>query len=129
MGGVRPTHYLKQKYEYHKTMTINYLGNEITLKYTFRGYIIYENIMGSTYTSAGMKELIVLFYSMLVAANPEVVNDFEGFLNWLDTNQNELNKFSSWLVDNLKRNNEVKDQNIETQKDDNESVEGEQPKK
>lgn len=110
-------------------MTINYLGKEIELKYTFRGYIIYENIMGSTYTSAGMKELIVLFYSMLVAADPEVVNDFEGFLNWLDSNQNELTKFSEWLVDCLKRNNQVQDQNIEKPKTDEASVEGEQPKK
>lgn len=109
-------------------MTINYLGKEIELKYTFRGYIIYENIMGSTYTSAGMKELIVLFYSMLVAVEPEMVHDFEGFISWLDDNQGELNKFSQWLVDNIKRNNEVEDKNIEKTKDEG-AQEGEKPKK
>ena len=97
-------------------MKINYNGTEIELKYTFRGFIIYENIMGDSFKASGMKEVIVLMYSMLVASYPDI-SDFEHFVDWLDQNPGTLKEFSDWVADCMNKNNDVKDTNIKPQKE------------
>lgn len=96
-------------------MTINYYDHQIELKYTFRAYIIYENIVGDTFRGNGMKDVIIFMYSILVASDPSVDN-FDKFVDWLDENPTVIEEFSEWLTTCMKRNNDVRDTNVESDK-------------
>lgn len=76
----------------------------IELKYTFRSMIIYEKITGETFSYKGMTEILVYFYSTILASHKDFELSFEDFIEWLDNNTNVINEFSKWLTSILSRN-------------------------
>lgn len=88
-------------------MIINIENKEITLKYSFRGFMIYEQITDKSFQPKGLNELITLFYCIVMASDKELVIDFDDFIEWLDQNPKCLNDFSSWLSENVNRENEL----------------------
>lgn len=98
------------------TMKVNINDKEIELKYTFRSMIIYEKITGETFSHKGVTEILVYFYSTLLASYKDLELSFEDFISWLDDNPNVINDFSSWLSSILTRNQfitepEISDEN------------------
>lgn len=72
---------------------------ELNLKQTFRAYIIYEKIMGESFSSkAGLNGIIVLFYSYIMGSNKDMIVDYDDYMDWLDEHPSMLNEFSDWLV-------------------------------
>ena len=86
-------------------ITIN--EKEIELKYTFRSMMIYENIMGTSFNPKGISEVIIYFYSTIIASSKEPIV-YDDYLDWLDENPNELANFNTWLADVAKVNEKLK---------------------
>lgn len=84
-------------------MKILIQDREINIKYSFRGFMAYEQITGESFKPQGMKEVITLFYSMVMTADNELSITFDEFIDWLDENPEQLNNFSTFLVENTKR--------------------------
>lgn len=79
-------------------MTININGKDIELKNTFRSLIIYENITGEVFTPNTITNILLYFYSVVMACDKDSTMSFDDFTSWLDDNQQELNNFTNWLV-------------------------------
>lgn len=101
-------------------MKVTFNEKEYEIKYSFRAYMIYENIMGKSFSPQGLTDMIIFFYANLLAAAKGDTIKYEDFLDWLDDNPDELNKFSKWLMECLGLNKfltpEVKDTNNKANK-------------
>lgn len=72
---------------------------ELNLRQTFRAHIIYEQIMGKSFSvDAGLNGTIVLFYSHILGSNKDVVIDYDEFMDWLDANPKMLSEFTEWYL-------------------------------
>ena len=101
-------------------MKVKFNEKEYEIKYSFRAYMVYENIMQKSFIPKGLTEMIVFFYAhLLVAAKGDLIL-YEDYLDWLDDNPDELDKFSKWLMECLGLNKfltpEVKDTNKKANK-------------
>lgn len=96
---------------------------EITLKYSFRALIIYEEIMGETLTvPQSLKEILVLFYSIVLANSETKDITYDDFIDWLDDNPEKSVEFTNWLKDVLEAQNKVTEKHAK-------EVEAKTPKK
>lgn len=91
-------------------MKINIKDHEIELKYSFRSLIVYEEIMGTTLTvPESLKEILVLFYSIILASAKGALQDFtwDQFMDWLDDNPTMTIEFTTWLKNVLEQQNTI----------------------
>lgn len=79
-------------------MTIKINEKEITLKYTFRAMMIYEKITKTSFQPKGITEILIYFYSTILAADKDSTLSFEDFMDWIDENPSALTDFSNWLT-------------------------------
>ena len=82
-------------------MIVNINNKEIELKYGFRAMMIYEEITDSTFGAdgkAGVKEMLTMFYSVVLASYPELPIKFDDFINWCDDNKEVFNDFCKWFI-------------------------------
>ena len=84
-------------------MKLNIQNKEINIKYSFKGFMAYEQITGESFKPQGLNEIITLFYSMVMTSNNDLTITFDEFIDWLDENPEQLNNFSTFLVENTKR--------------------------
>ena len=80
-------------------MIVTIKEKQITLKYSFRALMIYENITYKSFNHQGLTDVITFFYSVVVASAKDTTLSFEDFIDWIDDNPNKLNEFSQWLTD------------------------------
>lgn len=85
-------------------MKIQIKDKDIELKYSFRAMMVFEEITGNSFSFSGMKDLIVYFYSTVIASDKDLDLDFEQFMDWLDDNPDELNNFTEWVISHNKKN-------------------------
>lgn len=83
-------------------ITIN--NKEITLRYSFRAMMIYEKITGTSFNPKGITEIMIYFYSSILASDKDIALTFEEFMNWIDGEPKALNDFSVWLTSTLTKN-------------------------
>lgn len=88
-------------------MIITIDNTEYRLKYTLRGYMIFEQITNHSFNGNGMSDFITLFYSMVMASNKEATLDFETFIDWLDETPKKLHEFSEWIGENIRKQNSL----------------------
>lgn len=88
-------------------MKLNIQEKEINIKYSFKGFMAYEQITGESFKPQGLKEIITLFYSMVMTSNNELSITFDEFIDWLDENPLKLNEFTNFLAENTKRAEEL----------------------
>ena len=86
-------------------MTITINDKEIQLKYSFRAMMIYENIAQKSFEPKGITEIVILFYSILMASDKTLEVTFDEFMDWLDDNQTIFNDFVKWLQETIEKNN------------------------
>lgn len=80
-------------------MKFTYKDKEIELKYSFRAMMIYENIVHKSFKPESLSDVIVFFYSTVIAQMREDVIQFDEFIDYLDEHPELLNDFSSWLLE------------------------------
>lgn len=88
-------------------VTIN--NKEIELKYSFRAMMIYEKITGTSFNPKGVTEILIYFYSSILASDKNINLTFEDFMNWVDGEPTALNEFSTWLTSTLTKNTVLND--------------------
>lgn len=91
-------------------MTVTIKEQEVTLKYGFRALVVYEEIMGETLTTPeSLKEILVLFYSIILASAKGSLQDFtwDDFMDWLDDNPTMSIEFTQWLKNVLEQQNTI----------------------
>lgn len=86
-------------------MTITINDKEIQLKYSFRAMMIYDNIAKKSFEPKGITEIVILFYSILMASDKTLEVTFDEFMDWLDDNQTIFNDFVKWLQGTIEKNN------------------------
>jgi hypothetical protein len=85
-------------------MKININGRDITLKYSFRSMMIYEKITGETFNPKGLSEILIYFYSTVLASDKECNITFDDFIDYTDEHPELFNEFSKWLTDTISKN-------------------------
>lgn len=86
-------------------MKVDIDNKEITLKYTFRSFMIFEQVTGQSFSGKNLSEFIELFYSTLMASDSELTIDFNTFVDWLDENPQKLTEYTKWVADNITKQN------------------------
>lgn len=89
-------------------MKITIKGEDVTLRYTFRSMMMFENITNNTFNPQGISDIITLFYCIVVSSNRDLALSFDEFLDWLDDNQSKFADFGKWLQSVTKENEGVK---------------------
>lgn len=79
-------------------MEITIKGKTVSLKYSFRALMIYENITQKSFNPKGISDVVVFFYSVVVASTKDTTLSFDDFIDWLDDNATAINDFSVWLT-------------------------------
>ena len=79
-------------------MEIVIKGNKVSLKYSFRALMIYENITQKSFNPKGISDVVVFFYSVVVASTKDTTLSFDDFIDWLDNHPTAINEFSIWLT-------------------------------
>ena len=92
-------------------MNIIINGRSIELRYSFRALMIYEKITEESFNPKGITEIMVFFYSVILASDRDITLSFDDFINFLDSEPTLLNDFSIWLTKTLTKNNTFSDKN------------------
>lgn len=79
-------------------MTISIYNKEVELKQTLRALFIYEKITNEMFNPSTLTNIVIYFYSVVMASDKNLTISFEEFTDWLDNNMNELTNFTNWLA-------------------------------
>lgn len=75
---------------------------EYKLKYSLRALIIFEKIMGKSFSPGDLTNEVVLYFSIVKAANPNSDLEFDQFFAYLDDNMKALYSLREWLTAAMK---------------------------
>lgn len=89
-------------------MNINIIDKEITLKYSLRAMMMYENVTNKTLNPSGITEVVTFFYCVVLASSKDYSLSFEDFMDWLDENPDTLKEFGEWLQATFTNTNKLK---------------------
>lgn len=79
-------------------MTISIYNKEVELKQTLRALFIYEKITNEMFNPSTLTNIVIYFYSVVMASDKYLAISFEEFTDWLDNNMTELTNFTNWLA-------------------------------
>lgn len=85
-------------------MTLKIKDKEIELKYSFRGFFIFENIMGRSFQPNTTTDILVFFYSVIMASDKELDFPFDEFLDMVDDQPELIVKFSEFISKEVSKN-------------------------
>lgn len=103
-------------------MTIKIKDREVTLKYTFRSLILYENIQNKSFSPESTTDVLIYMFCIILTSDKELDLKFDEFLDLVDENPNLIVQFSDWLTNELNKDSMLSPQ-------DDESLEDEDKKK
>lgn len=79
-------------------MIVKIKDAEVELKNTFRAMIIYEAIAEKAFKPNGLSELLIYFYSVIMASKKDVDITFDEFMDWVDDNPSSIAEFTDWMM-------------------------------
>lgn len=79
-------------------MKLTIEGKEIELKQTFRAFMIYENIQGEAFAAKSLTDILVFFYSIILACSQNYDFTWDMFIDMIDADPNLVTEFSTWLT-------------------------------
>lgn len=95
-------------------MTIKFLDKEITLKNSFRTYIIFENITGKSFqNAASLSDILCFMYATILASAKTTDITFDEFMDYIDENPTMVTEFSQWLMKSNEIIAEASNDNLE----------------
>ena len=71
-------------------MKISINNKQITLKYSLRAMMMYENITEGNLTPSSLTDVIVFFYCVVLSSSMDYSLELETFIDWLDENPDKL---------------------------------------
>ena len=94
-------------------MTIKIKDREVTLKYSFRVFFIFENIMQRSFQPDTTTDVLVFFYSCIMASDKDLDFKFDEFLDMVDENPALLIEFSQFISSQIEKNKTLKPESEE----------------
>lgn len=88
-------------------MTIQIKDNTIELKQTLRSMIIFEKITERTFNIINISDVVIYFYSVVMASSLNSNITFDEFVDWLDNNPESFTEFNEWLTTEAEKNNKL----------------------
>ena len=79
-------------------MTIEIQGEKIELKQTMRSMIFFEKIQNKPFDIVNVSDVIIYFYSCILASKKDINLDINDFFDWLDENKEAFQQFNQWLM-------------------------------
>lgn len=99
-------------------MEININGKNYTLKNTIRSLFIYEKIANKQFDGKNLIDYYILFYSNLLANNPDEFNlTFDEFIETNDKDISLFNQFVEFITKSNQINNQLIDKDKEEEND------------
>ena len=99
-------------------MEINIEGKNYTLKNTIRSLFIYEKIANKQFDGKNLIDYYILFYSTLLANNPDEFNlTFDEFISINDQDISLFNQFVEFITKSNQINNQLIDKDKEEEND------------
>ena len=80
-------------------MIINYNNQEITLKFSFRSDMLFEDAVGHTFKAQNESEWLQYLFCTLVALTKDETLKFDDFLDWISENPTVFYDFIEWYSD------------------------------
>ena len=85
-------------------MTLKIKDREVNLKYSFRSFFIFENIMNRSFQPNTTTDILVFFYSVIMASDKNLDFQFDEFLDMVDENPELIVKFSEFISKEVSKN-------------------------
>lgn len=85
-------------------MVINIKGQEVTLKYSFRSLIMYENIQNKSFDPKTTTDVLVFFFCIIISSAKGIDLTFDEFLDMIDDNPELLIDFTKFLTSEMDKN-------------------------
>ena len=79
-------------------MKIQVKEKEIELKYTMRSLMIYEDITGKSFNPSTLKDIMIYFYSTLLASDRDTDVSFDEFVDYVDEHNEVISEFTEWIT-------------------------------
>ena len=99
-------------------MEININGKNYQLKNTIRSLFIFEKIANKQFDGKNLIDYYILFYSNLLANNPDEFNlTFDEFIEINDKDVNLFNQFIEFITKSNQLNNQLIDKDKEEEND------------
>lgn len=92
-------------------MIVTIKEKTIELKNKMRALLIYEQIANKAFNPTTMTDMMLYFYSVILANESDIELTFAEFLDILDEQPNLLNDFNEWLLSINKKNSQFNDNN------------------
>ncbi len=80
-------------------MIITYKDKEITLRFSFRADMLFEDAVGHSFTAQSESEWLQYMFCTLVALTKDESMTFDDFLDWVSDNPTVFYDFVQWYTD------------------------------
>lgn len=97
-------------------MTIKIKDREVTLKYSFRALMLYENIQKKSFNPETTTDVLVFMFCVIMGSDKDIDLDFNEFLDMVDENPNLVIEFSNWLTFEINKSNMLSPEEEEDEK-------------
>lgn len=97
-------------------MTIKIKDREVTLKYSFRSLMLYENIQKKSFNPETTTDVLVFMFCVIMGSDKDIDLDFNEFLDMVDDNPNLVIEFSNWLTFEINKSNMLSPEEEEDEK-------------
>lgn len=84
-------------------LTIN--KKKYTIKYTIRALFIFEQITGKPFEIKTLLDNYILFYSLILANNPDNIIEWDEFVDALDNDKKLIDQLNKFMAEQEKKNN------------------------
>jgi hypothetical protein len=78
-------------------ITIN--KKKITLKYTLRAMMMYENMTQKSFSPNTITDVITFMYCVVIASSKDYSITFDQFIDYIDEHPDTMTKFAEWIQD------------------------------
>lgn len=86
-------------------MKIQIKNTEVELKNKMRSLLIYEQITNKPFNPTTVTDMILYFYSTILACKPDIDLTFDEFMNIIDDEPTIYEQFNEWLLNESNKNN------------------------
>jgi|WetSurMetagenome_2_1015567.scaffolds.fasta_scaffold39146_7 hypothetical protein len=83
-------------------MEIKINGTNLQVKYTLRGYFVFEQLTGKPFDIKGKLDEYIFMYSLLIANNPDILLTLQDFIDACDKDSSIAIEFQKLIVNEIK---------------------------
>lgn len=84
-------------------MIINVKGKDVTLKYSFRAMLMYENIKNESFSPKTLTDVLIFMLCVIVSSDKSIQFNFDDLLDMIDENPSLVEEFSEWLTNEVNK--------------------------